>query len=100
MRWYLIYLGPKHDVTVGTANGLLSFDSKDWLIGKYLYVRGEHEEREARTALSLLRREGYLDASGATLLNVGANIGMTCIGLVKAGYFRRAIAFEPTPSTY
>jgi FkbM family methyltransferase len=100
MRWYLIYLGPRHEVTVGTANGLLSFDSKDWLIGKYLYVRGEHEEREAREAINLLRREGYLDASGETLLNVGANIGMTCIGLVKAGYFRRAIAFEPAPNTY
>ncbi len=99
--WGLIYLGPRRDVTVQTSNGLLTLDSKDWLIGKYLYVRRSHEEREIRSAISLLKKEGYLDrASRNTVLNVGANIGMTCIGLLKAGYFERAIAFEPAPNNY
>lgn len=31
---------------------------------------------------------------------MGANIGMTCVGLVKLGAFERAIAFEPAPDTY
>lgn len=100
LRWHLIHLGPRREVTVSTANGLLTFDSKDWLVGKYLYVRREHEAREAREAINLLSHEGYLDQPGATVLNVGANIGMTSIGLLKAGYFRRAIAFEPSPNSY
>ena len=99
--WWLIYLGPRRDITVQTSNGLLTLDSKDWLIGKHLYVRQSHEEGEMRSAISLLKKEGYLgNASRDTLLNVGANVGMTCIGLLKAGYFERAIAFEPAPNNY
>jgi FkbM family methyltransferase len=101
LKWCLIYWGPRRDVTVATLNGLLTLDSKDWLIGKYLYVSRSHEMLEIRGAIDLLRREGYLDGSGkGTVLNVGANIGMTCIALLKLGYFERAVAFEPTPNTY
>jgi FkbM family methyltransferase len=101
LQWWLVYLGPRRDVTVDTLNGRLTLDSKDWLIGKYLYVRRSHEEYEIRSAIELLRKEGYLDPAGdETVLNVGANIGMTCIGLLKAGYFERAIAFEPAPNSY
>ncbi len=99
-HWWLIYLWPRHDVTVDTSNGRLTLDSKDWLIGKYLYVRRKYEDLETRKAISLLRSEGYLPPSPDALLDVGANIGMTCIGLVRAGYFKRAVAFEPTPNTY
>jgi len=98
--WYLIYAGPRHAVTADTANGLLSFDSKDWLVGKHLYVYRELERVEMREAIRLLGEEGYLNAPGDTLLDVGANIGMTCIPLLKAGHFQRAIAFEPAPDTY
>jgi FkbM family methyltransferase len=87
-------------VTVDTSNGRLTLDSEDWLIGKYLYVRRQYEDLEARKAISLLKTEGYLPASPDVLLDVGANIGMTCIGLVRAGYFQRAVAFEPTPNSY
>ncbi len=100
LRWNWIHLGPRRDVTIETANGLLSVDSADWLIGKYLYVRRGHELGEFRQAMEILSREGRLRPPGQTVLNVGANIGMTCIGLLKAGYFRRAIAIEPTPSSY
>lgn len=102
LAWWAIYLGPRRDVTVDTANGLLTFDSKDWLIGKYLYVRRSHEASEMQRAIQFLRDEGYLAESGSrnTVLNVGANIGMSAIGLLKQGYFERAIVFEPAPNTY
>jgi FkbM family methyltransferase len=101
LRWWLVYIGPRRDVTVDTLNGRLTLDSKDWLIGKYLYVRGNHDWGGIQGAVELLRKEGYLDLErDETVLNVGANIGMTCIGLLKAGYFERAIAFEPAPNTY
>jgi FkbM family methyltransferase len=101
LQWWCIYAGPRRDITVDTLNGRLTLDSKDWLIGKHLYVRRSHEAYEIRSAVELLRREGYLGPLKCeTVLNVGANIGMTCIGLLKAGYFRKAIAFEPAPNTY
>ncbi len=101
LRWWFIYIGPRRDITVDTFNGRLSFDSKDWLIGKYLYVKGSYEAREIQSAVAVLRQEGYLkDAGGGTVLDVGANISMICIALLKHGYFQRAIAFEPYPNSY
>jgi FkbM family methyltransferase len=100
--WGVIYLGPRRDITIDTFNGRLTFDSKDWLIGKYLYVKRSHEAGLMERVFQLLRSEGYLGESPfkKSLLNVGANIGMTAVGLVKQGRFDRAIAFEPTPDSY
>jgi FkbM family methyltransferase len=95
-------LGPRRDITIDTFNGRLTFSSKDWLIGKYLYVKRSHEADLFERVFQMLRREGRLGElpSKKCLLNVGANIGMTAIGLVKQGRFDRAIAFEPTPDSY
>ncbi|MFB3922023.1 MAG: FkbM family methyltransferase [Terriglobia bacterium] len=101
IRWWLIHLGPRRDVTIQTRIGPLTVDSQDWLMGKHLYVRRDYESHETQTALALLRDEGLLAPRGGRLvLDVGANIGMTCIGLVKGGDFERAVAFEPVPNTY
>lgn len=94
--WALIHTGPRRNITLRTANGVLTIDSKDWLVGKYLYVRREHETAEMRKAIELLRQGGFLKES-EMLLNVGANLGMTCIGAINLGYFKRAVAFEPEP---
>jgi FkbM family methyltransferase len=98
--WSFMYWGPQRDITIDTFNGLLSFDSKDWLIGKYLYVKRSYEAQAIQSTMTLLRKEGYLADSGKVLVDVGANIGMTCIALVKHGYFEKAIAFEPAPTSY
>jgi FkbM family methyltransferase len=100
--WSLIHWGPRRDFTVQSANGLLTADSNDWLIGKYLYTQREFESKETGQALELLKKEGLLsrDQFDGTLVNVGANIGMTVIRLVRDGAFNRAWAFEPTPNTY
>ena len=101
LRWGMIYLGPRRDVTIDTANGLLTVSSKDWLHGKYLYVKRGFEINSIHETIALLRKEGYLDETGkGVILDVGANLGMFCIPLVKQGYFQRAIAFEPAPETY
>src|SRR5438093_8415745 len=101
LKWWLVYLAPQRDVTVDTFNGLLSFDSKDWLIGKYLYVSRSYEAKAIQDTIMLLRKEGYLsEATPGAVLDIGANIGMISIALLKHGYFRRAIAFEPAPTSY
>ena len=101
MKWSLAYFGPHRDITVDTLNGVLTFDSKDWLIGKRLYVKRSYETGEMHSAIALLRKEGYLPTTEpGTVVDVGANIGMTCIALLKWGYFDRAAAFEPAPNSY
>ena len=84
-----------------TSNGLLTCDSKDWLIGKRLFVYRTYEADNIRTTIDLLTSEGYLSERGkGVVLDVGANIGMICIALLKQNYFERAIAFEPDPNNF
>jgi hypothetical protein len=101
LRWKLIHLLPKRDVTIATRDGVLTCSNKDWLIGKYLYVYRSYETETIRLTLDLLASEGHLDpAQDELLLDVGANLGMISIALVKAGRFRRAVAFEPGPESF
>ena len=96
LRWQLLYAGRRRDVTVDTWNGRLTFDSRDKLIGKYLYVQRAYERRYIEGALAMLERDGWF-ARGGTVLDVGANIGMIGIALVRHGWCARAVAFEPAP---
>jgi len=101
MRWQALYLGPQREVTLDTANGRLTFHSRDKLIGKELFVRGGYEMDNVRRAIALLREEGFLTNHGSgTMLDVGANIGMISIAMLRERYFERAIAFEPAPATF
>ena len=97
LRWQMLYARKRRDVTVDTWNGRLTFDSRDKLIGKYLYVQRAYERRYIERALAVLERDGWL-TRGGTLLDVGANIGMICIALLRHGWCARAIAFEPAPA--
>jgi FkbM family methyltransferase len=101
IRWKLIYYGPRREITLDVFNGLLTFDSKDWVIGRQLYVNRTYEPALIQRIPELLRQEGYLpERPRGTLVDVGANIGMTCIAMLKHGYFEKAIAFEPAPNSY
>jgi FkbM family methyltransferase len=98
LQWQRLYSGPRRDITVDSYNGCLTFDSRDKLIGKYLYVDRAYERQYLEQALGILERDGYLRRDGrGTVLDVGANIGMICIALLKHGWFDRAVAFEPAP---
>jgi FkbM family methyltransferase len=98
LQWYRLYSGPPRDVTVDSYNGRLTFDSRDKLIGKYLYVDRAYERRYIEDALGVLERDGYVRRDGrGTVLDVGANIGMICIALLTHGWFGSAVAFEPAP---
>lgn len=99
-QWRLIHHGPRRDVTIPTANGLLTCDSRDWLVGKYLFVNREYEIYYIRKTIEALTALGLLGETNGTLLDVGANIGMICIPLVRDGRFERAIAFEPDPNNF
>lgn len=101
LRWQALYRAPRRDITVDTANGRLSFDSRDKLIGKQLFMDGGYELQHIERSLRLLREAGYLSsAARGTVLDIGANIGMICIAMLRAGHFERALAFEPGPDTF
>ena len=100
LQWKLIYYGAKRDITLDTWNGLLTCNTKNWLIGKYLYVNRSYEADNIEKTMDLLRREGYLAGGGNVVFDVGANIGMIAIALLKRKYFQSAVAFEPEPDNF
>lgn len=100
LRWRMLYSLGQRDVTVDSYNGRLTFDSRDKLIGKYLYIHRAYELAYIERTLGILEHDGYLDPGArgtGTLLDVGANIGMICIALLLQGNFERAVAVEPSP---
>jgi FkbM family methyltransferase len=98
MKWARLYKGPRHDVTVDSWNGRLTFDSRDRFIGKYLSVDGAYEPATITNALGWLEKNGWLtrDLSGV-LVDIGANIGMITTAMLTQGWFGRAVCFEPLP---
>ncbi len=65
---------------------------------KGLFVQRGWEVDLLRRTHRLLTREGLLsDPKRSVVLDLGANIGMICVAMLKWGYFREALAFEPFP---
>ena len=104
LKWQVVRGGPgrrSRTLTVATANGLLSFPNTDVAIAKTLYIRRSYELELMSETISYLRANGYLrPGSGDVVVDVGANIGMTCIALLKHAYFRQALAFEPCADNF
>lgn len=83
-------------MAVTTPHGVIEFDSRDRGVGKALYLERGYELASIRAALGWLRGHGLL-APGGTVVDVGANIGVTVIPLLAEGGFERALAVEPEP---
>jgi len=88
-------------VTVQTRHGLLTIDTADRYIARSLYCKGEFElDLMLRTAAHL-RSIGAIPAKGTgTLLDLGANMGVTSVGMLTHDEFDRAIAIEPAPRNF
>jgi FkbM family methyltransferase len=100
LRWQMLYAGARRDVTVESYNGRLTFDSRDKLIGKTLYVNHAYERRHLEDAQAVLAAGGYLPKGRDLLIDVGANIGMICVAFLKHRWATRAMAFEPAPENF
>lgn len=101
LRWLMHYHRPEHDVKIETANGVLTVSSKDWLIGKHLFTRCEYEIDFIKNSIDLLEHEQLLARSKKrTVVDIGANVGMICIALLRENLFENAIAFEPGPRNF
>lgn len=104
LRWSRLRGGPGRTpriLTVPTANGLLSFSNMDVHNARTLYVHRAWEPELITSSMEYLKREGFVGKPGAdVLVDVGANIGMICIGMLRQGHFREAIAVEPNPQNF
>lgn len=73
----------------------------DESIGRSLFVNGGYELELADQVLLFLRASGRLGPAGqGAILDVGANNGVTSIGMVTRGEFARAVALEPEPGNF
>lgn len=101
LLWTLMYYRPEYDVIIETENGVLSVSNKDWLIGKHLFARREYEIDFIRQSMAFLQSKGFLKTAGnKTVCDIGANLGMISIALLREGFFENAIAFEPSPQNF
>ncbi len=88
-------------LTVPTANGILSFSNMDLHNARALYVQRAWEIDLITRSMDYLKREGWIGTpSTDVMIDVGANIGMICIAMLRRGHFSRALAFEPGPENF
>ena len=70
-------------------------------LGRSLYCYREHESDLMSKAMALLRSMKLCPPKGeGTVLDVGANNGVTSIGMLRTGELERAIAIEPEPRNF
>jgi FkbM family methyltransferase len=90
--WRVISL-PRREMTLRTKNGILTFNTRDRVLGKELFSVGHYEWNTILTLMETLKSHSLL--KGSCMLDVGANIGMISIACLGNGFFEKAIAFEP-----
>lgn len=99
--FFTVYIIPRHDSTIKVKNGILTFDSKDRTIGRSLYLEGDFDYSEIHKLVGFLKNEGFLkEPEKNIVLDVGANIGMISIAMLRDSLFSEAIAFEPDPNNF
>ena len=101
LEWMLIHrLGPS-EITIDTANGRFIVDPWDNVIACQLYTAREYETAIMHQAAAWLIRLGLpRDLRTGTIVDVGANVGMIAIGMLRLGLATRAIAVEPDPRNF
>lgn len=87
--------------TVSTRQGRFTIFTADQVIGRQLFLEGEFESAWVEAALQFLRTKGVIPPKGrGTVVDIGANIGIISIGMLRQGEFERAIAIEPDPNNF
>lgn len=85
-------------ITVKTPQGIFRVSTSDQGLAGYLYRHRQYEFNFSLDAVSILKREKLIPEDGGTMLDIGANIGIISVGLLRAGEIQRALAIEPEPA--
>jgi FkbM family methyltransferase len=67
------------------------------VVGRHVYIHGDFEAAVLRRVYGLLPNMGSGDG---TLIDIGANIGTTCVQALVEGLATTAIAVEPEPGNF
>lgn len=86
--------------TLRAAHGSAVFhvSTRDRVLGRHVYLHGDFEAAILHRTYALLERWGR-PATG-TIVDIGANIGTTCIQAVVDGLASAAVAIEPEPGNF
>jgi len=88
-------------ITIDTLQGLMSVHTRDTAIGRSLFLQGQYELDLVGKVKELLGSIGsWSGPEGATLIDVGSNIGIIAVGLTRDGFVDSAIAVEPEPRNH
>lgn len=103
MREYSWRMGTKllDRATVSTAQGRFTVYTADQVVGRQLYIHREFESAWVEAALRFLRASARLPVQGqGTVVDIGANLGVISIGMLRQKEFAKAIAIEADPANY
>lgn len=91
----------RKSVTVSTKQGVFTVLSADTVFGRYLYHTGQWELDLMSKAMAFLRSIQKCPPKGkGTIVDIGANNGVTSIGMLHTGELEKAIAIEPEPRNF
>ncbi len=87
------------EIALTRADGrLLHISTRDKVIASEVVRRGSFARENMEAFVGLLAANG-LDPAALTFVNIGANIGTTCLNAYDCG-FRRIVAVEPEPENF
>ncbi len=97
LLWRVVSI-PYREMTLQTRNGLLTFNTRDRVLGKALFSFCSYEWDTIVAVVETLRK--HSQANRPMMLDIGANIGMISIACLKNRFFENAVAFEPDPYNF
>jgi FkbM family methyltransferase len=85
-------------VTISTKQGKFTVLLGDKAIGKMLYVNRQFESDLMSKSMEFFRTIKKCPPKGrGTIIDIGANMGITSIGMLFTGEMEKAVAIEPEP---
>ncbi len=87
-------------VTIPTEQGRLTISTRDHGIAAHLFRERQYEYHSSLRALRFLKTTGFVPRENATMMDIGANIGIISIGLLLADEIHSAVAIEPEPANF
>lgn len=87
-------------ITIPTEQGRLTISTRDHGIAAQLFRTRQYEYHSSLRALRFLKAMGFVSGENATMMDIGANIGIISIGLLLADEIHSAVAIEPEPANF
>lgn len=78
------------------GNEIYHINTKDLVIGSKILLNGSFEFEKVLKVLRLIKKK----ALNYIFIDIGANIGTTCIPAIRRGLFKKCIAIEPDPYNF